>query len=496
MARKFLVSLDLTKNELLNARIQNLPSSSKPQSPVTGQIYYDSTDNFLYFWNGTTWLRASGDFGSGGQTTSLFFGNTKSDGTSTSVARADHTHDIPDILGEPGEITVSKDQVSGDATIGLPDTTVTAGSYGSQTQIPTFTVDSTGRLTAAGQVNVATTLTVKDDNDTVVSIDLLTEGLKVEGGEGIDVTSDATNNKITISAEDATHTNKGVANFPATDFEVVSGSVTINKERVEDIVNDLIAAGEGIDVTYDDVSNKLQIDAEIATTTNRGVASFENADFTVSDGAVSIKNVNLGSQTTGDYVAGIQGTTNEIEVSNSGGEGSTVTIGLPNDVTIGNNLTVNGNLNVLGTINSVNTTQVNIEDNKINLNSNLSESATPTVDGGFIIHRGAEEDALLTWNETDDRWQIGLDNGRQYAIARKFAADLSTTAQYVTVSGGGSVFVVDHGLNSRDINIQVFETAAEWNNVEVDTERTTLNTVTVRFATAPANGAYRVVITG
>jgi len=169
---------------------------------------------------------------------------------------------------------------------------------------------------------------------------------------------------------------------------------------------------------------------------------------------------------------------------------------LPNDVTIGNNLTVNGNLNVLGTINSVNTTQVNIEDNKINLNSNLSESATPTVDGGFIIHRGAEEDALLTWNETDDRWQIGLDNGRQYAIARKFAADLSTTAQYVTVSGGGSVFVVDHGLNSRDISIQVFETAAEWNNVEVDTERTTLNTVTVRFATAPANGAYRVVITG
>jgi len=277
MARKFLVSLDLTKNELLNARIQNLPSSSKPQSPVTGQIYYDSTDNFLYFWNGTTWLRASGDFGAGGQTTSLFFGNTKSDGTSTSVARADHTHDIPDILGEPGEITVSKDPISGDATIGLPNTTVTAGSYGSQTQIPTFTVDSTGRLTAAGQVNVATTLTVKDDNDTVVSIDLLTEGLKVEGGEGIDVTSDAANNKITISAEDATHTNKGVASFPATDFEVVSGSVTINKERVEDIVNDLVAAGEGIDVTYDDVNNKLQIDAEIATTTNRGVASFAKA---------------------------------------------------------------------------------------------------------------------------------------------------------------------------------------------------------------------------
>jgi hypothetical protein len=59
MAKKFLVNLDLAKNQILNAAIQNL--SSAPSSPVQGQVYYNTGDNRIYFWDGTAWIDMSGD---------------------------------------------------------------------------------------------------------------------------------------------------------------------------------------------------------------------------------------------------------------------------------------------------------------------------------------------------------------------------------------------------------------------------------------------------
>jgi hypothetical protein len=463
MAKKFLVSLDLNKNELLNARIQNLGAA--PSSPVSGQIYYNTGSNILYFYNGTEWTPTSG---------------------STEV--------IQDIIGSSvvagTALTATYDDTAGTTTLKLNDTAVTAGTYGSSTAIPTFTVDAQGRLTAASTSALATALSIAGDTGTD-TVSLLTDTLTVAGGEGIDVA--VTNNTITVSAEDATSSNKGVASFDSTDFTVASGAVTLNAERVQDIVGGMIDSNteSGISVTYDDVNGKLDFNVAdpIITLSGdvTGSATMTNlGDVTITT-TVAPNSVALGSDTTGDYVANIQGTANEVTVSPTTGEGTTVTIGLPDNVTITNDLNVGGNLNVTGTINSVNTTQVNIVDNKINLNTDYI--GIPVADAGVRVERGTSPDVEVLWNETNDNWTLTNNGTNYHAIARKYAVDLANPDTLTAL-------VITHNLGSDDVTVQVFETAGTKALVETDVERTSANTITLKFASAPASGAYRVVITG
>jgi hypothetical protein len=433
MARLFVTNIDLNKNELLNARIQNLTAA--PSNPVLGQIYYDSTANTMFYYNGLAspngpWISMSG---------------------STEV--------IQDVIGSAivggVGLTSTYNDTAGTTTIDLDNTAVTAGSYGSTTKIPTFTVDAQGRLTAAGTADVATNLSIAGDTGTD-TVNLLTDTLTIAGGEGIDVA--VTNNTITISGEDASTTNKGVASFSSSDFTVTAGEVSLNKDPVITLSGDVSGTG---------------------TMTNLG-------DVTITT-TVQPNSVALGTDTTGDYVQNIQGTANEVTVSPTSGEGSTVTIGLPDDVTITNNLNVGGNLNVAGTINSVNTTQVNIVDNKINLNTDFT--GTPTADAGIRVERGTGTDVEILWNETDDRWTLTNNGTNYHAVARKYAVDLANPDTLAAL-------VVTHNLGSDDVTVQVFETAGLKALVETDVERTSANTITLRFATAPASGAYRVVITG
>jgi hypothetical protein len=323
MAKKYLVSIDLNKNELLNARIQNLGSA--PSSPVTGQVYYNTGDNIMYFWNGTSWISTSGSL-----------------------------EVIQDAIGAYVEggvgLTRSYNDTTGVTTIDLDNTSVTTGTYGSITKVPTFTVDQQGRITSASEANLV---------------------------------------------------------------------------------------------------------------------------------------IPLDSQTTGDYVATIVGTANEITVSPNSGHNAAVTIGLPDNVEITGNLQVGGNLNVVGTVNSVNTTQINIKDNRVNLNSEFI--GTPTTDAGIRVERGDGADVEVLWNETSDNWTL-TNNGTSYhAIARKYAEALGASATSYTIT---------HNLGTTDVTVQIFESASPFAQVEADVKRTSSNTVTIDFAIAPSAGEYKVVVVG
>ena len=59
-----------------------------------------------------------------------------------------------------------------------------------------------------------------------------------------------------------------------------------------------------------------------------------------------------------------------------------------------------------------------------------------------------------------------------------------------------ATFTVTHAFNTRDVQVEIYETASPYASVICDVERTTVDAVTISFATAPGSGAYRVVVTG
>ena len=291
--------------------------------------------------------------------------------------------------------------------------------------------------------------------------------LTFSGGEGVDTT--VSDNTISIAAEDATETNKGIASFDGTDFTVTSGDVALNAERVQDIAGAMFGSNTEtrITATYqdDDGTIDLVVDNDLAnydnstsafitassthTLTNKtfdangtsnSLSNVEVADFAAT--AIVIESEGIGSNDNDttiptsaavkDYVdttvgavdvttslAGdsgtgsvstsqtltIAGTSNEVETSASG---QTVTIGLPNDVTIGQDLTVTRNLYVNGSTTQINVDTLTVDDPLISTGtvSSAAPSSDLAKDLGILMNYytgGAAKLASVYWDNSEAR---------------------------------------------------------------------------------------------
>jgi hypothetical protein len=344
--------------------------------------------------------------------------------------------------------------VASDVTFTLP------GSDGTNGQV--LTTNGSGVLSFS---TISGNLTIADDTSTTTTINLGTDTLTIAGGTGITstitgdtitlaidntVTTASSTNTFTNKSFDANGTGNSITNLEVADF---AGSAIINVAETlasNDSDTALVTAGAIIDYvdaqdaniasdtltltnkTIDSASNTLTLDLSEGTLTgttaefntalsdgsfatlagtetltnktisgssntlsNIGNSSLTNSTITVTDGSTSTATA-LGGTIT------FNGTANEIEVGESSG---TITIGLPDDVTVSQNLTVTGNLTVNGTTTTISTTNTVASDTLFELGNGTTGS--PANDSGILIERGDSDNAFIGFDESADKFIVG-----------------------------------------------------------------------------------------
>jgi hypothetical protein len=271
--------------------------------------------------------------------------------------------------------------------------------------------------------NQMTTFTIADDSSTTSTI-TQNDTLRLLGGTGIsstvsgDQVTFAIDNTVTTNDGSQTLTNKTLTT-PIISSISNSGTLTlptstdtlVGRATTDTLTNKTInSASNTITITEANISDLgAYITASSSDTlTNKIINASQLVDGSVTNAKLANSSITLADNSSTTTTIGlgetlkINGTANEIETTITG---DTITIGLPNDVTVANNLTITGNLTVNGTTTTISTTNTVASDTLFELGNGTTGS--PANDSGIIIERGDQDNAFIGFDESADKFIVG-----------------------------------------------------------------------------------------
>jgi len=521
MARSFLVPINLNQLELQNARIQNLSTSqiNAIGSPVSGQVAYDNLLNTLKVYNGTGWTpvgsvsTGSGAPGSAPTSTgSLYldltnlvlyvakatassadwvpalpygltadmanFSTANAQGTSLKVSRADHVHRHTDadhsLIHLNALATATADYSMGGYKLTNVGTPVASTDAANKNYVDAAV---TG-LNVHDSVRVATTAnlawtyaagTTDASQGTGVGATLTNTST---GSTAIDTYTLIIDDRVLVKNQ-TTQTQNGIYVVTTAGTTGVATVLT----RATDADNHIagqISGGDFVFATYGGQASTgwTQTGVGTSTTPPKGIRiGTDNIVYTQFSGAGTYTAAN-GVLLTGSNFTFAPATTGGLTTSISGGA-----VLLPS------------------------TSGLKTDSNGLALNPTSTGGLTTSASGSYILLNSTS--GLATTSSG-----LAVTPGLGITISAQGAAGAATTNQvaintdvvtrkYTTTIGDGSStsYTVTHGLNTRYVQVTVFD-AASYAQVFTDVANTTANTVTISFANAPASSAYNVVVLG